>query len=56
MKLMQGYRIDELELPSTNGDIFNIETVSGKKVLLTFYRFATCLFCNLRMFEWDFVN
>ena len=51
MKLMQGDRIDELELPSTNGNTFNIEAISGKKALLTFYRFATCPFCNLRIFE-----
>ena len=51
MKLMQGDRVDELELRSTNGNIFNIETISGKKALLTFYRFATCPFCNLRIFE-----
>ena len=51
MKLKQGDKINSLALPSINGDIFNIKNISGKKTLVTFYRFATCPFCNLRIFE-----
>ena len=51
MRLRKGDKIPELNLPSINGDSFNIETAYGKKTLLTFYRFATCPFCNLRISE-----
>ena len=51
MKLMPGQKLDEIKLPSINGDIFNIKKTNGKKTLLTFYRFATCPFCNLRIQE-----
>ena len=33
------------------GNTFNIESTYGKKTLVTFYRFATCPFCNLRISE-----
>lgn len=29
--------------------VFSLEKYRGKKVLLSFYRFATCPFCNLRI-------
>ena len=29
----------------------SVSTKKGKKTLLTFYRFATCPFCNLRIHE-----
>ena len=51
MKLLPGQKLDEIKLPSINGDIFNIKKTNGKKTLLTFYRFATCPFCNLRIQE-----
>ena len=31
--------------------MFNSESVKGKLVLLSFFRFASCPFCNLRMNE-----
>ena len=51
MKLKKGDKIEELTLPSINGEIFSIENIYGKKTLISFYRFATCPFCNLRIFE-----
>ena len=51
MKLKKGDKIKELHLPATDGRMFDIKMISGKKTLLTFYRFATCPFCNLRIFE-----
>ena len=51
MKLSKGDKIDSLELPSTSGGTFNIKDIAGKKTLLTFYRFASCPFCNLRINE-----
>lgn len=38
-----------IELTDINGDTFSLESVKGKKVLLTFFRFAGCPFCNLRV-------
>ena len=51
MKLAKGDRIAELKLPNTKGGQFDIESLKGKKSLLTFYRFAQCPFCNLRVNE-----
>ena len=53
MKLNKGDVIENLELPSTQGDTFNIEDLAGKKAIITFYRFATCPFCNLRINEFS---
>ena len=51
MRLKKGDKVEELSLPSTNNQIFNIESIYGKRTLITFYRFATCPFCNLRIYE-----
>lgn len=51
MRLKAGDTISELSLPSVSGDIFDIKSLKGKKALITFYRFATCPFCNLRISE-----
>ncbi len=47
----QGDRIGELKLPGIDNSEFNIETVTGKRYLLSFYRFAACPFCNMRLHE-----
>ena len=51
MKLTPGKLITEIELPSIEGEKFSIKKIKGKRTLLTFYRFATCPFCNLRIHE-----
>ena len=51
MKLQKGDKITEINLPSTDGKNFSFNKIKGKKTLLTFYRFATCPFCNLRIHE-----
>ena len=51
MKLAPGEKLSEIKLPSIEGSEFNIKKIKGKKTLLTFYRFATCPFCNLRIHE-----
>ena len=51
MRLKKGDVIDNLSLPSISGDHFDIKELPRKKILLTFYRFATCPFCNLRIYE-----
>ena len=41
MKIKKGDML-EIELPSSKGEIFNLKQTKGKKVLLTFYRIASC--------------
>lgn len=45
----QGDRVGELKLPGIDNKEFNIESISGKRFLLSFYRFAACPFCNMRL-------
>jgi peroxiredoxin Q/BCP len=47
----KGDQIGELTLPNIDGSEFNIESVRGKRFLLSFYRFASCPFCNLRIHQ-----
>ena len=51
MKLAPGEKLPEIKLPSIQGSEFSMKKIKGKKTLLTFYRFATCPFCNLRIHE-----
>ena len=53
MQLSKGDTIKDLNLPTIKGERFDIKQISGKKTLLTFYRFATCPFCNLRIYEME---
>ena len=53
MKIKVGDKLDEIELPDTNGNMFKLSSTKGKKVLLTFYRIAGCSFCNLRLMEFN---
>ena len=48
MKIKKGDTLD-IELPTSEGKIFNLNETKGKKVLLTFYRIASCSLCNLRV-------
>ena len=49
MKIQVGDQLENIQLPSIDGSIFNTTSTKGKKVLLTFYRFASCPMCNLRI-------
>ena len=48
MKIKKGDKLD-IELPTSEGRLFNLKETHGKKVLLTFYRMASCSLCNLRV-------
>lgn len=50
-KTTPGDRIDDLKLPNIDGSEFDINSVAGKRYLLSFYRFASCPFCNMRIHE-----
>jgi peroxiredoxin Q/BCP len=49
MRLQVGSNIKEIELPEIDGSIFNSESLKGKPFMLSFLRFASCPFCNLRL-------
>tara|TARA_S200000501_G_scaffold227804_1_gene213608 strand:- start:16425 stop:16961 length:537 start_codon:yes stop_codon:yes gene_type:complete len=51
MRLKPGDKIEELSLMSVDGKEFNIKDIKDKKIFITFYRFASCPFCNLRINE-----
>ncbi len=49
MKLKQGDKIKNISLQAIDGIIFNLDNLKGKPFMLSFLRFATCPFCNLRI-------
>ncbi len=51
MRLKPGDPVIPVELPAIDGSRFNSASWAGKRYMLSFYRFATCPFCNLRLHE-----
>tara|TARA_B100000902_G_scaffold98955_1_gene101373 strand:+ start:172 stop:702 length:531 start_codon:yes stop_codon:yes gene_type:complete len=51
VKLKIGDKIDNIKLNSIDDQKFELKNHLGKKILLTFYRFAACPMCNLRINE-----
>jgi peroxiredoxin len=51
MKLKPGQKIKSIELPAIDGTTFKLNNIKGKTCLISFFRFAGCPFCNLRMHE-----
>ena len=51
MKIKVGDKLDPIMLPRSDGSSFTTESLIGKRYLLTFYRFASCPLCNLRIHE-----
>ncbi|MCW8833242.1 MAG: redoxin domain-containing protein [Colwellia sp.] len=48
-KMQQGQKITDIQLPTIDGKQFSTKHLQGKRYLLTFFRFATCPFCNMRL-------
>jgi peroxiredoxin len=48
-KLTVGQPIPSFAHPDINGALFSSASLAGRSTLITFFRFATCPFCNLRM-------
>lgn len=44
-----GQAIPHIILPAIDGSQFDNKSLKGKNYLLTFFRFATCPFCNMRI-------
>jgi len=49
MKMTAGDKVKNIHLPSLDGSTFDLVSIKGKRYLLTFFRFAGCPFCNLRL-------
>lgn len=47
----QGDRITSLSLPAIDGSEFDLGSLDNKRYMLSFFRFASCPFCNLRVHE-----
>lgn len=50
-KRIPGDRITPITLPAIDGSQFSLDSMEGKRYMLSFFRFAACPFCNLRMHE-----
>ena len=48
-KIVSGDPIPNIILPSIDGKEYDISSANGKRIILTFYRFETCPFCNIRI-------
>ncbi len=48
-KIVSGDPIPNIILPSIDGKGYDISSANGKRIILTFYRFETCPFCNIRI-------
>ncbi len=51
MSLAPGSNIINIQLPDINGSVFNTQSLEGKPFMISFFRFASCPFCNLRVNE-----
>jgi len=51
MKRKSGDTITNLSLPAIDGTTFNLDKLKGRRYMLSFFRFASCPFCNLRIHE-----
>lgn len=40
-----------INLPSIDGSTFDLQAMKGKRVILTFFRFDSCPFCNIRIHQ-----
>lgn len=49
MRLTPGTKAPQIILPSVDGSLFDTASLSGRRWMLGFFRFAGCPFCNLRL-------
>lgn len=50
-KILVGEGVKPIQLMSIEGDMFDSETLKGKRYMISFFRFASCPFCNLRVHD-----
>jgi peroxiredoxin len=51
MRRTPGEKVTNVILPSLDGGLFKLDSLNGKRFMLSFLRFASCPFCNLRVHE-----
>lgn len=51
MKLKTGDSVIPFQLPAIDNSQFELGSLQGKRYMLSFFRFASCPFCNLRMHQ-----
>lgn len=49
MRLQSGQTAPAISLPNIDGSALDTRALAGRAYMLSFYRFAGCPFCNLRM-------
>lgn len=51
MRRMVGDMAGNFRLPALDGSTFELSSLKGRPFMLSFFRFASCPFCNLRMHQ-----
>jgi len=51
MRRKEGNNISPIVLPAIDGSTFDSSSLSGRPFMLSFFRFASCPFCNLRVHQ-----
>ncbi|MEW6590947.1 MAG: peroxiredoxin-like family protein [Pseudomonadota bacterium] len=51
MKKRVGDKVGNIRLNAMDGSVFDLFSLRGRPYMLSFFRFASCPFCNLRMHE-----
>jgi len=46
-----GDKVSPITLPAIDGSRFSLDSMHGRRYMLSFFRFAACPFCNLRMHD-----
>lgn len=49
MRRTSGEKAPRIHLPAIDGSMFDTDTLQGKPFLLSFFRFASCPLCNMRV-------
>lgn len=51
MRRIPGSKVGNIRLPTLDSTPFELDRLRGRRLLLAFFRFASCPFCNLRLHE-----
>jgi len=51
MKIKAGSKAKDIILPSISGGVFDTSTLRGRPYMISFFRFASCPFCNMRVHQ-----
>lgn len=51
MRRTPGEKVSNIILPAIDGGSFELDSIIGRRFMLSFLRFASCPFCNLRVRE-----